>query len=504
MRLLVLFITIGFFSQLHAQTNISAPQTLSKDNETYVLTQNIVTNGTAFTISGNNIIFDLNSYVITYNNQSNGAGIVVNGSNNKVRNGFLIQGADQSGTSPAVRLNGTGHTVSFLGIKVNGVVNAPEQYAAGIEAYSSRTTIHHVYIENSGDTNNISYSPRGIHVDHRTTAGFTINDNIIVDSHLGIHFDFVGLNTKNPEKSRVFNNYIQHKRRPGTKAPYGIQLAKTRNVDVYNNQIISDEGRGIMCDGYGQGVLRGTDFNNIYGNTIDVEYRVTASSGSYVENNLYGIRDRYSSGNNKIFKNTIIVNNEAGGVSTGLFIGSDSTDNLMTGLQVTDNTVIGRDKNSSSSAIRYAYAKDLLVTSNQYLADNFSINDWAYGIDTLTVSNNSAITTISYTPAKTTGLQLKRFFNSYVLTWNDNNEAQTLEYVLYKDGSQMDISTRGGTFFVDGNVSGTHTYTVAAKNLNGQLGPQSDSVSTDGAASGWAASALQPLPPQNIQITMTN
>ena len=509
MRLLMFFLLAGFFNQLYAQININAPQTLNQDNETYVLTRDIVADGTAFTIDGNNITLDLGAYTVTYNNSTNGAGIIVNGNNNKVKNGFIVQGAGRSGTSPAVYLSGKGseHIISYLGIKVNGKITAPEQYAAGIEVYAHRSSVHHVYIENHGTTNNISYSPRGIYGGHKTTAGFVINDNIIYGSHMGIGLDYLGLNVDMPEKTRVFNNYIQHTRSPGTKSAYGIGLGKCRNLDIFNNQIISDDGRGIMLDGFGQGVPRGTDFINVYNNRVDVEYNIVATSGPYVENNVYGIRNRYSSGNNTFTNNTVMVNNKLGGVSAGLYIGSDDSDPLMVNLSVSKNKIIARSSDSDASAIRYGVAVDLSVTDNRYFANVFSANAWEYdnngGIDNLTVSNNNAFAVSSYTPAKPGGLKLKRFFDSYVLTWSDNGESETFEYIVYRDGVPLDISTRGGTFYVDGNASGAHTYTVVAKNLKGNVSQQSDPISTNKAEFAWAFTSIRPNPPQNIQVTIT-
>ena len=504
MRFFITILLAGFLTPLYALTNVSAPGTLSQDNETYVLTRNIIVDGTAFTVDGNNITFDLNNYVITYNKVNNGAGIIVRGSNNEITNGYIAQGEDRSGTSPAVLVTasgGGGHTISYLGINVNGIVAGQDNYAAGVEVYARETTVHHVFIENNGETSDTSYSPRGIHADNRTVAGFTFNNNIIVNSHLGISLAFVGLNTSNPTKTRIFNNYIQHIRRPGTKAPYGIQLAKTRNVDVYNNQIITDEGRGIMCDGFGQGVTRGTDYINVYNNRIDVEYRVTASNGAYVENNIYGIRDRYSSGNNKFYDNTIMVNNEAGGVTAGLFIGSDSFDSLMTGLEVTGNKIIARDDNNEGHAIRYAYTSEMTVLNNEYSGNSFSEQDFSYGSGSLTVANNNVFPLATYTPNKPSGLLLKKFFNAYVLTWSDNNESETFEYIVYRDGTPLDMSTRGGNFFVDTNVTGDHSYTVVAKSLRGNTSAQSDPVSTSSATTGWGSaslSSLRPLPPQEV------
>ena len=89
------------------------------------------------------------------------------------------------------------------------------------------------------------------------------------------------------------------------------------------------------------------------------------------------------------------------------------------------------------------------------------------------------------TPAAPTGLRLTKFFDDYVLQWDDNTEADVLEYYVYKNGARIPISSRGGTFYVDRNVAGTHTYSVSALTLTGTEGPRCTAVSTTTAGNAW-------------------
>jgi len=128
------------------------------------------------------------------------------------------------------------------------------------------------------------------------------------------------------------------------------------------------------------------------------------------------------------------------------------------------------------------------------------------GIDKLNESGNTPIVLNSYTPAAPTGLSIVRFFNSYLLRWDDNlkkGETQTYEYIVYRDGQKLDISPRGGTFYVDIDVDGMHTYSVSAINLSKIEGPKSESVSTSNAKNGWwdDLDNTPPRSPINVRIT---
>jgi hypothetical protein len=264
-----------------------------------------------------------------------------------------------------------------------------------------------------------------------------------------------------------------------------------------------------MLDGYGQGVSRGTDYCKIYNNRIDVGYTVAAQSGPYVENHVAGLYDRYSSGNNSFEDNIIIVDNEVGGTTEGAFVGSDSADRLMTNLVYDGNTIINHDHGSDTAAFRFAVADQVIIRNTRYLADRLWVGNWDYqnrgGITDLQMTNNNAIQPAAYTPSVPTGLTITRFFDSYLITWDDHldkGEEQTYEYIVYRDGQRLNMSPRGGTFFVDIGVSGVHTYAVSAINLSGIEGGVSGSVSTANARNGWSTSGSNPPPevPSNLRV----
>lgn len=471
---------------------------------TYTLDTNLTCDGTWLTLTGSGITVDLDGHTVIYNQASAGNGINVNGSGQTITNGYLIQGDDADGDSPAVKFysNG-GHTVSYMGIKMNGVVTG-DMYAAGVDDGSSGSEIHHVFVEHHGSTSNISYSPRCIRGDQRTTAGMLIHDNILEGCHQGISLDYLGLDWAETQPasiniSYVYNNRIQHERTPGTKAPFGISLGKSYKVNIYNNQLISDNGRGIMLDGLGQGVPTGTEYCNVYSNRIDVNYEEPAEGGSYPENHVVGGYDRYSSGNNNWEDNIVLVDNNTGAGDAAtecFFCGSDSTDSNMINLLYDGNVCV--NLHSLDSAFRYAVfdGDTTVVSNNQYIAADFWLGNWDYynsGGETPSMSNNTEITPTSYTPAIPTGLYLRKFTwvddstATYVLFWNLNGgESQTYEYKVYKDGTAIDMSLRGGDFYVDVDVTGAHTYTVSAVNLNGDESAQSASVSTADAYQEWS------------------
>ena len=82
-------------------------------------------------------------------------------------------------------------------------------------------------------------------------------------------------------------------------------------------------------------------------------------------------------------------------------------------------------------------------------------------------------------------MNITKFFDSYLLKWTDNGESQVYQYCVYRDGEKLDIFPRAGTFYVDVDIGGTHTYQVSALNLAGDESVPCSAVSTDSAALGW-------------------
>jgi hypothetical protein len=507
--ILAFYIFVGLWpAMLRAETDVTGPMTLSKAGEYYRLTRDIATGGTAFTITANDITFDLDGHTVTYNTQSSGSsvyGVLITGSNAVVKNGIIVQGNGKSSYSHPIRLNSTvGHELHHLVLKPTGFK------CRGIYVYRGDAAIHHVYIE----SHTTSDAARGdslepVYYEYRSGGGQPFHDNILVNGHSGV----IIVGGSNP--TNVYNNLIQPKRCPGVKAPFGIGLSwRTHNVNVYNNQIVSDSSRGIILDGWNQGVSEGASNNYVYDNRIDVQYTEPATGGYYVENNVFGLYDRYSSGDNTFEHNVVIVNNEVNGACAAVRIGSDAPDGMMSGIVVRDNTLVVREGGAGeTSAFIWGVVDKVNVINNKYLADVFSLNNWdanQNGInigDEIIVSGNTEINPLSYTPAAPTGLYITKFLNSYLLRWDDNldrGESQTYEYIVYRDGQPLPISPRGGTFYVDVNIGGTHTYSVSALTLSGTESPKCSEVSTTNAVNGWwegsTGGSIPPSAPTGLKV----
>jgi len=481
-----LFVILAFLGVLSvcltpvsAETELTGPGTLNNVGEYYRLTKDISASGTAFTITADNVTLDLNEHTVTYDTSSGGNGVKISANRAIVKNGTIIQGNGKSSHSPVVYLsNGSGNELHHLILKPTGVK------CYGISGRRN-AEIHHVYIESHTTTS----CDRGdgiaaIQLEGGSGSGdiHDIHDNILVNGHTGVVL--IG----GSQTTKVYNNLIQPKRRPGCKAPYGIGLSsKIHNVKVYNNQIISDNGRGIILDGWYQGAPEGASGNYIHDNRIDVQYSERATGGYYVENSVYGIRDRYSSGNNTFENNVIMTANGVDGRIRAFYVGSDSTDPLMTNILIQNNTIISRALDTSvpygAFVFFWDYAQEITCINNNYYTDGTLQRNG--NVDDLTFTGNNVLNPIPVTPIAPTALTIRKFLNSYLLKWNNNFEAGVFEYVVYRDGQKLPISPRGGTFYVDVDVGGTHTYSISALTLSGTEGPRCAEVSTTTAKNGW-------------------
>lgn len=467
---------------------------LDRPNRIHKLESDLTVPGTAVVITADDVTLDLNGHTITYNAERSstpvfGVYVAVGVDRVTIVNGIILQGAGKSQDSPAILLYGASwqagpHMIHDLVIRTIGVESGGIQADKGYSFNQSK--IFRTYIEVLGDTSAIDgYGADPISLTARNRGGIEIHDNILVGGHRGMQLVYIGADNAN--RSDVHRNRIQQKRRPGSKAPYGILLAgRSHNVHIYENQIISDDGRGINVDGWGQGVEVGASGNFVYGNRIDVQYSSSATEGEYVENNVYGIRDRYSSGDNTFENNTIIAASDVRGDVFGIFIGSDDADPLMRNIVARNNTIIarrGKVQANEPYAFQFSPADSVTATDNKYLADGFSTGDESVG--KLTLSGNSMLPTVSGTPPAPEGVKVTRFLESYLIEWTDIETRGVYEYVIYRDGQRLPISPRGGTFYVDVDAADEHVYAVSAITLEGREGPRSKEVSTATAANGW-------------------
>lgn len=467
---------------------------LDYPNRIHKLEADLTAPGTAVVVTADDVTLDLNGHTITYNAEPSstsvfGVYVAVGVDRVTITNGTILQGAGKSPDSPAILLYGASwqagpHMIHDLVIRTVGVESGGIQADKGYSFNGSK--IFRTYIEVLGDTSAIDgYGADPLSLSAQNRGGIEIHDNVLVGGHRGMQLIYIGADDAN--RSDVYKNRIQQKRRPGSKAPYGILLAgRSHNVHIYDNQIISDDGRGINVDGWGQGVEVGASGNFVYRNRIDVQYSSSATEGEYVENNVYGIRDRYSSGDNTFEENTVIAASDVRGDVFGIFIGSDDTDPLMRDIIVRNNTIIARRGKSQANepyAFQFSPADSVTVTDNKYLADGLSVGDEAVG--KLTLSGNSVLPTDSETPPAPKGVTVTRFLDSYLIEWTDVAAKGVYEYVIYRDGKRLPISPRGGTFYVDLDAAVARAYAVSAMTLDGREGPRSAEVSTEASKDGW-------------------
>jgi hypothetical protein len=468
---------------------------IDRNGEVYRLDSDVIAEGTAVAITADDVTLDLNGHTITYNASPSdrsvyGVYVAIGIDRVTIRNGSIVQGSGKSTDSPAVYLFGASwqagpHELHDLVIRTNGTQSNGIQADQSYGFNGSR--IYRNYIEVLGETDAIDgYGADCITVAAETRGGVEIFDNVLVGGHRGMQL--IGLGAENANRSEIYRNRIQQRRRPGSKAPYGILLAgRSHNVHIHDNQIISDDGRGINIDGWGQGVPEGASGNAIFDNRIDVQYSSAATSGEYVENNVYGIRNRYSSGDNIFEKNTVLAASDIPGEVFGFYIGSDEPDPLMRNIIVRDNTIVARQGAARSNepiAVQFGPSESIVLEANRFLAPAFTEGDRS--VHDLRISDNVEIMPGRGAPAVPKGLTLRRFGDAMLLEWSANAEPDVLEYIVYRDGKRLPISPRGGTFYVDTGARGGHRYSVSAISLAGSEGPRTAEIPGDAAKSGWS------------------
>jgi len=472
---------------------------LNRSGALYRLDGDFISAGTAFEVTQNDITLDLNGRTVTYNDARSsdpvyGIYVKVGVDRFTVRNGVVLQGRGASRRSPALYFYGASwvrgpHKVHDLIIRTDG------EESGGIVADQgygfNNSWIYRTFIDVRSDTRRMDGDgAEAININAMNQGGVQIFDNIITGAHRAIAVGRLGEQRgRGANRSNIYRNRIQHERRKhGNKSAYGIAVAgRSHNVHVYENQIVSDDGRGIILDGLGQGVPEGTSGNAVYDNRIDVQYSSSVKEGAYVENNVYGIRNRYASGDNRFERNQILVTSEISGTVIGIYVGSDRRDVRMKNLLFENNVIVARPGTGRGSRdVNYFdHAESIVFRNNRYLG-TFSTD--TSRVRSATVTGNARITAPrSSPPSPPGGLRLSRFLDSYVLEWRPVSDPDVLEYVVYRDGRRIPVSPRGGNFYVDINVRGNHGYSVSSLRISGQEGPRSAPIQTNQAISGWAS-----------------
>jgi hypothetical protein len=120
------------------------------------------------------------------------------------------------------------------------------------------------------------------------------------------------------------------------------------------------------------------------------------------------------------------------------------------------------------------------------------VKDWTDIVNESKLSFKGSNATFDRVPSTTslaapTGLVVKRHLDAYVLRWDANTEKNLRGYIVYRDGQELPISPRGGTFYIDlGLRPGRHAkYALKAVDLSGNVSSRSPNVSTKTAEMGW-------------------
>ena len=244
------------------QTTIYIPQDLSgmppyklnKANGLYVLTQDIIADGTAFILEASGITLDLDGHHVVFGNNSSEQvfGVQITGGDNcKVTNGTIIQGNRSSDYSNAVR----SFRATNPGVEVSGISTDVHLKNAQPMAFRhGGLKIHHNHI----------YS-RVTELDSRHYPGNTLlridasGENVHIHDNLLTEGCHLGIAVRSSNKPLVnveieYNDICHHQQYVN-----GYAISPGSGAKVHHNRITST-GRGVHLTG---------EYTEFYNNYID-------------------------------------------------------------------------------------------------------------------------------------------------------------------------------------------------------------------------------------------
>jgi hypothetical protein len=287
------------------------PYIVAMPDTEYLLTDDVVADGTAIAVRAARVVLNLNGKTITYNQLKPGEGVTIDkyGSHDvAIINGTIIQGAAQSegdvhgiGNNPVKslgvsRLQVAGVTARYGGRDLNGFYLK----------YVDNGIIENCILEdiwNLGTMKNRHQGKNAIGIGD----GAIIRNNTIVNARQG------GIGTGN--NSEIYKNTISINSMVTNSA--GIGGYKAKNIKVHHNTIV---GKGEHPLGIAY-VSESTDNIEIYNNTIDIQ--VTRLGTEYggnpaclnpktpCGNYAVGFRTTWGGNNINFHDNTIVVHTDS-------------------------------------------------------------------------------------------------------------------------------------------------------------------------------------------------
>lgn len=302
-----------FISSVEA-ADITACGTISTSG-TYILQNDISSDGTCITLNSNSVTLDLNGHSITYNDIAGdniyGVLITWNKSGIRITNGTFIQGPGNGYLSSGIysqqgkNLEFDHLTFHYQGDNNSGI----NQVGSGIS--TANLNIHDNFLYPNGTKRadpNLGYPTHyGVFSAIRmegTGGAVSIKDNYIEGKgYMGISF---GYSVPLTQALQITGNTI--KMASPVRDGYAIYIGSSNNADIgfniANNTIIQSSGRGIMAAGNINENSPGPGLGEIHNNYIEI--REPRDAGEYeAAGNGIGIQLRFGAHNIQVYENTV-------------------------------------------------------------------------------------------------------------------------------------------------------------------------------------------------------
>ena len=344
--------------------NISAPATLSTPGETYIATADFSASGTALIITGAGIVLNLNGKTVTYGTggAAHSYGVDIRAANVEVKGDAVAGGAltQSAGNTAehchAIYSSGVANTAGPLIHDLT--INTHSAGSRGIYiAYGGLGIQIYSCVFNTSNTV-VSLTDEGCPAIQLWLAQYgasashaLIHHNTINGAQRGVNLvGQYGTPSQCPTYVDIYSNEIY----PLAPAVYakisaGVHLYAATYCRVFSNTITTSHGRGIKVQYH-------SDYNEVYGNTIDV----SDDQADYY-NNVFGIRVRHGCSYNKIHDNTVIARSANNNIVKAFQLGDESTvqgSGIPTYNEIYDNTFDLRwatDINVNRVAVVFGY-----------------------------------------------------------------------------------------------------------------------------------------------------
>lgn len=353
------------------QVQISSEGELTQANTEYVLTRDIVANGTAFRIKASNVTLNLNGHTITYGNGGGSApvyGVAVETYNLKdiaIVNGSIRQGSG-AGENNASQL--AWHPIHF-----NAAVAGFEIEGLNISYRTPETSGIHIPWGKGGDIHHNTLKDEGSMVVNRHLSIVVIKVNRA--PQMKIHHNQIvrarqgGIDIGND--TVVYDNHIALDSVVTNSVAIGAYAVD--GFTIYNNTI---DGKGVHPTGIG--MVAKAKNGKVYNNRIEVQN--TKAGAEYGSTGSAGMRMTWGTDNVEVFNNHITVKAQAdllgGGEDSwgrGLWVGLPDAKAKVT---FRDNTIVAKNNDGKAKAAGIA-----VVCLNQspglVFRNNVVVSNWA-------------------------------------------------------------------------------------------------------------------------------